>query len=219
MSTTTDSLIDLRNLHFSYRDGAPVLQGLHLRVGRSERIALTGRTGSGKTTLLHIMVGLLRPRQGDVHMFGSIRRNEQDFRSVRHRAGLLFQDPDDQLFCPTVLEDVAFGPLNLGMSRREAVAAACNNLNSLGIADCAQRITHHLSGGEKRLVTLAAVLAMDPELLLLDEPTTGLDSEASARLADVLAALPHAMIVVSHDTDFLDRTTGRRLCLQGGQIR
>ena len=180
--------------------------------------AIAGESGSGKTTLLHLIVGLLRPESGRIEAFGSTRRREADFHEVRRRAGLLFQDADDQLFCPTVAEDVAFGPLNLGKTQREARAIVAQTLDSLGLAGYERRITYRLSGGEKRLVALATVLAMRPDLLLLDEPTAGLDDHYTARIAEIFVDLPQAMLMISHDRPFLDRTTTRLLRLSSGRV-
>ncbi|ULB11754.1 energy-coupling factor ABC transporter ATP-binding protein [Cereibacter azotoformans] len=211
-------LIDLRDLHFAYPGGAPVLRGASLTLEAGERLAVTGPNGSGKSTLLQLAVGLIRPSAGKVVAFGQERRREEEFHEVRRRAGLVFQDPDDQLFCPTVAEDVAFGPLNLGRSRAEARAVVEEVLARLGIAHLRDRVTHRLSGGEKRLVTLAAVLAMDPEVLLLDEPTTGLDQANEERLTALLAGLPQAMVFVSHDRSFRGRLATRELRLQEGRL-
>jgi cobalt/nickel transport system ATP-binding protein len=143
---------------------------------------------------------------------------ESDFHEVRTRVGLLFQDSDDQLFCPTVLEDVAFGPLNLGRSPREARADALGTLDLLGLGGFADRVAHRLSAGEKRLVALAAVLAMRPEVLLLDEPTNGLDEATEARLTELLAAMPQAMLIVSHDRVFLERLANRAWAIVDGRL-
>jgi cobalt/nickel transport system ATP-binding protein len=143
---------------------------------------------------------------------------ERDFREVRERAGLLFQDPQDQLFCPTVYEDVAFGPLNLGKSREEAEEVVEKVLSRLDLQGYEERITYKLSGGEKRLVSLACVLAMEPEVLLLDEPAEGLDEGMWDRLVDILTELSQSMIIVSHDREFLRRTTDRILNLKRGQL-
>ena len=212
-------LIDLEAIDFAYAADRPVLGNASLRLAAGERVGLSGPTGSGKTTLLHLMVGLLRPTAGRLVAFGSERRTEDDFYEVRCRAGLLFQDADDQLFCPTVLEDVAFGPLNLGVPREEARRRVAGILERLELAGYEHRITDQLSGGDKRLVALAAVLAMEPEVLLLDEPTTGLDAHFTARLTEILVALPQAMLIVSHDRDFLAATATRRIRLFGGSLR
>jgi cobalt/nickel transport system ATP-binding protein len=195
-----------------------VLRGASLRLAAGERVSLLGANGAGKTTLLHAIVGLIAPQAGSVFAFGEMRKRERDFWSVRARVGLLFQDPDDQLFCPTVLEDVAFGPLNLGRSREEARAAAEATLGRLGIRDLADRVTQRLSGGEKRLVALATVLAMEPELLLLDEPTLGLDEASAERLVGVLAGLAQAMCLVSHDRAFHARLSTRAVELREGRV-
>jgi cobalt/nickel transport system ATP-binding protein len=214
----TAPLVELRDVHFAYEAGHPVLAGASLRVLPGERVSILGGNGAGKTTLLHVMVGLVRPQSGEVLAFGEPRRREKDFWSVRRRVGLLFQDPDDQLFCPTVREDVAFGPLNLGRSGEQARAIVATTLERLRIGDLAGRITHRLSGGEKRMVTLATVLAMEPELLLLDEPTLGLDEPAYERLVEVLAGLPQAMCVVSHDRSFHERLCKRAVELREGSV-
>lgn len=211
-------LLELRDVSFCYGSGRPVLRGCSLRVGEGERVGLTGANGSGKTTLLHLAVGLLHPASGEVVAFGKPRRREADFHEVRRRAGLLFQDTDDQLFCPTVAEDVAFGPLNLGRSRAEARRIVAETLERVGLPGFERRITYHLSGGERRLVALASVLAMQPDVLLLDEPTAGLDEAATARLIGVLQRLNQAMLVVSHDRGFRDEVTECSLLLREGGI-
>ncbi len=214
----SDSLVSLEGVHAAYDPGRPVLAGCDLRIAPGERVALVGSNGCGKTTLLALVVGLVRPTSGRVEVFGKARATEADFQEVRGRAGLLFQDPDDQLFCPTVAEDVAFGPLNFGVSRREVRQIVSRSLESLGLAGYEDRVTYKLSGGEKRLVSLATVLAMQPELLLLDEPTSGLDEAAEGRVIEVLAGLPQAMLIVSHDRPLLHRLATRVVRLTDGRI-
>ncbi len=211
-------LIELKGICFAHPERL-VLKGVDLSLGSSERLALIGDNGAGKTTLLHLIVGLKRPCAGQVIVFGRERVRESDFHEVRARVGLLFQDSDDQLFCPTVLEDVAFGPLNLGHQPQEARRIALETLDQLGLGGFAERITDRLSAGEKRLVALATVLAMHPEVLLLDEPTNGLDEPSAERLIAYLDTLPQAMILVSHDWRFLGRLVKRALCLKDGQLR
>jgi cobalt/nickel transport system ATP-binding protein len=212
------ALFELSDIHFAYPGRGEVLSGASMALEDGERLAITGHNGAGKSTLLRIMVGLLRPSAGQVVAFGAARVNEADFRPVRRSAGLVFQDPDDQLFCPTVAEDVAFGPLNLGQSRDEAMAQVDSVLTLLDLMDLRDRITHKLSGGEKRLVTLAAVLAMSPQALLLDEPTNALDEENEARLVEILQSLPQAMVLVSHDPHFRQKLATRSLRMQGGVL-
>ncbi len=211
----SEPLIRFVEVDFAYAEGLPVLAGCNFTLQPEERLALVGPNGSGKTTLLHLIVGLVKPDAGTIEAFGKPRRRETDFHEVRRRAGLLFQEADDQLFCPTVAEDVAFGPLNLGKPRPEVRRIVSDTLTSLGLAGYEHRITYRLSGGEKRLVALATVLAMEPDVLLLDEPTSGLDDAAVDRLAEILAELPHAMVVASHDRKFLDRTTSKTVELPG----
>jgi cobalt/nickel transport system ATP-binding protein len=213
-----EELIVFRDIDFSYSPERPVLRQCDFRLAAGERLAVAGPNGSGKTTLLHLIVGLLRPDGGEIEIFGQPRRKEADFHEVRRRVGLLFQEADDQLFCPTVLEDVAFGPLNLGHDRSKVRQIVSQTLDQLGLSGYEDRITYKLSGGEKRLVALAAVLAMQPEVLLLDEPTAGLDETSRHRLLEILQNLPQSMIVVSHDREFRETIAKRMLFLQEGRL-
>jgi cobalt/nickel transport system ATP-binding protein len=214
----SEELIIFRHVDFAYGPDRPVLRDCNFRLASGERLAVVGPNGSGKTTLLQLIVGLLRPTCGEIDIFGSPRRKEADFHEVRRRVGLLFQEADDQLFCPTVLEDVAFGPLNLGHDRAAVRRIAAQTLAELGLAGYEQRITYKLSGGEKRLVALAAVLAMQPEVLLLDEPTAGLDDASRHRLLEILQNLPQSMLVVSHDREFREAISKRTIVLREGQL-
>lgn len=214
-----DSLLDLTDIHFAYPGQTPVLRGASLTLRAGDRVALTGPNGCGKSTLLRIALGLIRPARGTVRAFGALREREADFHEVRRRIGLVFQDPDDQLFSPTVAEDIAFGPLNLGKSRTEAMRLVDRVLDQLALGHLRDRVTHHLSGGEKRLVTLATVLVMDPEILMLDEPTNALDTENEDRLLSILQALPQAIVLVSHDRDFRAAVTRSELRLTDGRLQ
>lgn len=211
-------LLRFDGVAFAYEPQRPVLDGLDFHLGAGERVGLVGANGSGKSTLLHLIVGLLRPTGGAIEAFGRVRREEGDFFEVRRRVGLVFQDPEDQLFCPTVAEDVAFGPFNLGRPRDEVEATVTDTLASLGLHGYEDRITYKLSGGEKRLVSLATVLAMKPDVLLLDEPTSGLDEAAENRLLEILLRLPQAMIMATHDRAFLDRLATRTVHLRDGKL-
>lgn len=212
-------ILNLSKIRFGYPGGPLVINDLDFNLHAGDRIGLVAPNGSGKTTLFHIIMGLLKPLSGKIEAFGTPREAEADFIEVRRRIGLLFQDADDQLFSPTVLEDVAFGPLNLGKSRSEAIAVARKTLDFLGLNDFEERVTYKLSGGEKRLVSLATVLAMEPEVLLLDEPSTGLDASTKEKLIDILNGLDLSFILISHEFDFLSKTAGQIYTLDGGRIR
>ena len=211
-------IINLTDISFSYPEGAPLLNNLSMQFYKGDRVGLIGPNGGGKTTLFHIIMGLLKPYSGKVEIFGKPVREEKDFRSVRQRIGLLFQDSDDQLFSPTVLEDVAFGPLNLGKPVDEAKVIARKTLDSLGLSGFEDRITYKLSGGEKRMVSLATVLAMEPEILLLDEPSAGLDENTRASLIKVLTGLDLSYILISHEMEFLDSTTTSVYIMKDGKV-
>ncbi len=212
-------LVQLKNIEFSYENGPLVLDGLDLSVESGQRIVITGPNGTGKTTLFHLILGLLKPCSGEIYAFGRQLRDEADFRVCRSRTGLLFQDPDDQLFCPSVIEDVAFGPLNQGKTHGQARAIAEETLDALGILHLKDRVPYHLSGGEKRIAALATILSMRPELLLLDEPTAGLAPETSARLLEILLAYPaRAILIISHDMTFIKGISGTRMVLNRGRL-
>jgi cobalt/nickel transport system ATP-binding protein len=196
-----------------------ILSRVDLDLFDGERVALTGPNGAGKSTLLQVLVGLRRPRAGKVVAFGRLCRTESDFVAVRARVGLVFQNSDDQLFCPTVLDDVAFGPLNLGLSTDRARSTAQQTLAALGLCGFEPRVTNRLSAGEKRLVALASVLAMQPRVLLLDEPTDGLDEESEERLIGHLSGLRQAMLIVSHDRRLLGALAHRAVVLRDGRLR
>jgi cobalt/nickel transport system ATP-binding protein len=212
------ALIELEDIHIRYPDQQPVLTGANLRLSEGQRVSLIGPNGSGKSSLLRVILGLQKPQTGTIRAFGKVCNQEADFHEVRRRIGLVFQDADDQLFCPTVAEDIAFGPLNLGKSKSEAIEIVDQLLQKLNLMHLRDRITHKLSGGEKRLVTLATVLAMEPEVLLLDEPTNALDPENEARLVEIIQGLPQAILLVSHSADFRKVITNSEVQILDGQI-
>ena len=211
-------LIKLEGISFSYPGGPPVLEDLSLSLFNNDKIGIVAPNGSGKTTLLHIIMGLLKPSAGKIEMFGREITEEKDFREVRRKVGLLFQDADDQLFSPTVLEDVAFGPLNMGKSKEDAISISRKTLAYLDLTEFEEKITFKLSGGEKRLVSLATVLAMEPQILLLDEPSAGLDLNTKKSLINILANLDIAYILISHEFDFLTATTDHMYTMENGKV-
>ncbi len=216
---TSDPIIQLSGICFAYPGASPVLRELDFTVYSEERIGLVAPNGTGKTTLFHIIMGLLKPQAGKITVFGQDISREKDFLNVRRQIGLLFQDADDQLFSPTVIEDVAFGPLNQGYSKEEALEISKKTLSFLGLSGFEERITFKLSGGEKRLVSLATVLAMQPKVLLLDEPTTGLDIKTKTQLIQVIQSLPSiSLIAISHEFDFLKAATNKIYTLEAGKI-
>jgi cobalt/nickel transport system ATP-binding protein len=216
--TTDTPIIDLKGVTFGYPGGPVVLRDLDFALCPGQRIGIMAPNGSGKTTLFHLIMGLIKPQSGQISIFGKSMREEKDFAEARRRIGLLFQDPDDQLFSPTVLEDVAFGPLNLGKSKAEAAAIARRTLDFLGLNGFEDRITFKLSGGEKRLVSLATVLAMEPVALLLDEPENTLDARTRARLIEILPSLDLSYILISHELDFLTATADAVYTMEDGKV-
>lgn len=211
-------MIELRNISYRYGLAAePVLHNLSFSI-EDKRIGIIGSNGCGKTTLFQIMVGLIKPDNGELFFNGKPVNSKEDLRTLRKEVGFLFQSSDDQLFSPTVIEDVAFGPLNLGFSPKEARVIAEETLARLGLAGFEERITHRLSGGEKKLVALATILAMRPQTLLLDEPTNNLDPKTRSRLIEILQGLDLHQIVISHDWDFLSHTTSVLYKIEQGQI-
>lgn len=211
-------IIELRNISYAYpHNSTPILQNLNFSVS-DKHIGVIGSNGCGKTTFFQIIVGLLTPDTGQLLFHGENVESKKQLRGLRKEVGFLFQSADDQLFSPTVIEDVAFGPLNLGYSSAEAERIALETLADLGLSGFEERITHKLSGGEKKLVALATILAMKPKMLLLDEPTNNLDPRTRKRLIDILKGLDLYQIIISHDWDFLDQTSSTLYQVEHGHI-
>lgn len=211
-------MIELRNISYTFPQAkSPVLHNLSFAI-EDKRNGIIGPNGCGKTTLLHLMVGLLNPDQGELLFDGKTVSTKADLRALRKNVGFLFQSSDDQLFSPTVLEDVAFGPLNLGFSAKEARDIALKTLDELGLSGFEERITHRLSGGEKKLVALATIIAMRPKILLLDEPTNNLDPKTRSHLIEILQGLELYQVIISHDWDFLSHTTSILYKIDHGHI-
>jgi len=212
-------LINIKNLSFSYSNGRKIFNDMAFSLMKGEKVGLIGPNGAGKTTLFHMIMGLLSPDSGEIEIFTKVRKEEKDFLEVRQRIGLLFQDSDDQLFSPTVEEDIAFGPLNLGKTHEEAHAIVHETCAKLGLNGYERRITHRLSGGEKRLVALATVMAMNPACYLLDEPTAGLDDAATERFLSYLNEHADTYIMITHDHDLLLDTVDRAYVLSDGSVK
>ncbi|MEX1179011.1 MAG: ABC transporter ATP-binding protein [Nitriliruptor sp.] len=207
----------VEDLAFTYPDGSEALRGLDLRVARGERVAVLGPNGAGKTTLALHLNGIHRATRGRVEVAG-LELEDATLREVRRRVGMVFQDPDDQLFMPTVREDVAFGPANLGLAGDELLERVAAALAAVDATHLAGRAPHHLSGGERRRVAVATVLAMRPDVLVLDEPTSGLDPASRRELVQVLAALPVTQLLITHDLSFALELCPRSVVIGGGRV-
>jgi len=199
-------LINLKNINFGYSTCSELLNDLNFTLRRGDKVGITGPNGCGKTTFLYIIMGLLKPLCGEVKILGKKRNNEQDFKEVREKIGFLFQDSDNQLFCPTVEEEIAFGPLNFGKSSEEVKIIVRKVLSLIGLEGFEKKAPYNLSGGEKRKLALATVLAMNPKILLLDEPTSELDESGIEKLINVLNVQDLSYIIVSQDKKFLKAT-------------
>jgi cobalt/nickel transport system ATP-binding protein len=211
-----EPLIDVRGLRYSYDDGTLALNGVDFQLFPGESVALLGANGSGKTTFVLHLNGLLIG-SNPMSICG-MEVNQKNLPEIRRKVGVVFQDSDEQLFMPTVLEDVAFGPLNLGLEPKEALSRAAICLEQAGIAAAAGKSPYHLSAGEKRRVAIAGVIAMSPEILVLDEPTTFLDPPGQRELLQLLHRLPQAKILVTHDTQFARAIATRAVFFEKGRI-
>ncbi|MDZ7957305.1 MAG: ABC transporter ATP-binding protein [Aulosira sp. DedQUE10] len=212
------AVVEVQNLVYAYANQEPVLRDISFTLKAGDRVALMGATGSGKSTLLENMIGLKQPQSGKISING-IPVENKTLSQVRRQIGFAFQDANDQLFMPTILEDITFGPRNYGVSPALAIDRARQLLADFGLEAYANRSAHQLSGGQRRLVALAAILALEPAILILDEPTNGLDPAWRRHLAQVLLNLPvQVILIASHDLNWLGKVTKRALVLAGGQI-
>ena len=210
----------VEDLAFAYPDGHQALFGVNLRIAAGERLALLGPNGAGKTTLVMHLNGIHGAQHGYVEIDGMRIdvNNKAGLKQIRSTVGLVFQDPDDQLFMPTVFEDVAFGPRNMGLSPSEVEVRVAEALSRVGMSHFAQRPPHHLSFGQRRRVAVATVLAMNPSILVLDEPSSNLDPASRRELAEILQALPITLIMVTHDLQFAFELCERSVILAEGTI-
>lgn len=212
----SDPVIELASLSFAYPDGRRALTGIDLQVACGEKVAVVGPNGAGKSTLFLHLNGILHG-QGRVCVAG-FELNGKAVRQVRARVGLVFQDPDDQLFSPTVFEDVAFGPLHLELPRDEVHSRVQRALAAVGMSGYEEQMPHHLSLGERKRIAIATVLAMEPEILVLDEPSSGLDPRARRNLINLLRDLPQTMLVASHDMRLVWELCPRTVILDAGKL-
>ena len=213
----TTPVLDVRGLAFAYPDGHQALFGVDLHVHEGERVALLGPNGAGKTTLVLHLNGILAAGAGSVAV-GGLPVEKGNLKEIRRRVGIVFQDPDDQLFLGTVRQDVAFGPANLGVKGAALEATVMAALEKVGMAEYADRPPHHLSFGQRRRVAVATVLAMEPEILVLDEPTSNLDPTSRRELADILRALDVTVLMVTHDLPFALELCPRSVVLSDGVV-
>ena len=210
-------IVDFKNVSFRYPDGTEALKGVNFRITHGESVGVVGANGAGKSTLLQHMNGYLMPTSGTVTI-GDLTLTGKTKREIRKKVGIVFQNPDDQLFMPTVFDDVAFGPLNLGMdeaSVRERVRKALGMVNSLDLRD---KPPHHLSAGQKSAVAIASVMAMEPDILAMDEPAANLDPRSRRSLISLLKTFKHSKIIASHDLDLILDVCQRCIVIGGGAV-
>jgi len=211
-----DEVIRIENLSYAYPDGCQALTDINLTVNGGESLALIGPNGAGKSTLLLHLNGIIHS-DGQIKVF-SEPVTEKNLKEVRKRVGLVFQNPDDQLFSATVFDDVAFGPINLDYSEAEVRQAVASALEKVGMKGFERRLSHHLSLGEKKRIAVATILSMSPEVLVMDEPTSNLDPRGKWRLIELLRKLPVTRIIATHDLEIVDALCQRVVVLDGGRI-
>jgi len=210
-------IIEVDDLYYSYPDGNQVLKGISFRVTHGEKVALVGANGAGKSTLLLQFNGCLLPEAGRVRI-GEMPVTKKTLKHVRRTVGLIFQDPDDQLFMPLVYDDVAFGPLNMGLSPEEVDRQVMQALGAVGAVHLKDRPPYHLSGGEKRAVAIAAVLSLAPAILVMDEPSSNLDPKTRRQLIELLKTFEHSLIIATHDLDLVLDLCPRTIVLKEGRV-
>lgn len=208
------TMLNLDQLHFSYADKRDVLQGIDLQIMAGERVGLVGPNGAGKTTLFLVVCGVLKPTGGEISLLGKPVVNGK----FNPEVALVFQNPDDQLFCPSVKDDVAFGPQNMGLSKEDIEARVREALATVNGTKLMDRPAHHLSEGEKRLISIAGILAMQPKLIMYDEPSASLDIRSRRRLIKLLQSAKETLLVASHDLEFILEVCDRVILLDEGKI-
>ena len=216
----SEKSLEISGLAYAYPDGNQALFGVNLSINQGERVALLGPNGAGKTTLVLHLNGIIPTMQGQVRVAGEVvdSKNAESIKSVRHKVGIVFQDPDDQLFMPTVGQDVAFGPYNAGLRGSELERAVNEALELVGMSEFIDRPPHHLSFGQRRRVAVATVLAMKPEILVMDEPSSNLDPAARRELAEIITSLDVTLLMVTHDLPFAHELCQRAVILSAGVV-
>jgi cobalt/nickel transport system ATP-binding protein len=215
--TQSPPAIELSDVHYSYPDGRGALRGVSLRIEAGERVAVLGPNGAGKSTLCLHLNGILEPERGSVSVCG-LPVGKKRIKEVRRRVGVVFQDPDDMLFMPTVRQDIAFGPSNMGLSEKEIDARVEGALSAVGMEGTGERSPHHLSFGQKKKAATAAVLSMEPEILVLDEPSSNLDPRSRREFGEILAGFDRTIVMVTHDLPYAHEICERSVVMDGGRI-
>lgn len=210
-------MIDLNQVGFAYKENIPVLKDISLSIEEGASVGLVGANGAGKSTLMKLLVGLLKPTSGQVQICG-LNVEKKNLAEIRRRIGYVFQDADNQLFMSTVYEDIAFGPLNYGLSREEVERKVQAAMEQTGTTHLKDQPVYQMSGGEKRLVSIATILAMEPDCILMDEPEAALDPRNRRRLIELLKTLKPAKLIASHDLDLILDTCDRVILMSHGQI-
>ena len=211
-------IVEAKNLEFSYPDNTQALHGISFRIRHGESVAIVGANGAGKSTLLLHLNGYLTPTSGQVRI-GDFPLTRETLQEVRRTVGMVFQDPDDQLFMSTVYDDVAFGPLNLGLPQEEVHARVQQALETVEVLDLKDRPSHRLSAGQKRRVAIATVLSMSPDILVMDEPSAGLDPRARRQLIELLQSFKHSKIIATHDLDMVLDICERTIIIHDGLVK
>ena len=209
--------VEVRNLHFSYPDGHEALRDISFTIYHGESVGIIGANGAGKSTILMLLMGILFPDSGEV-LVGDVHLTKKTLPMIRQRLGLVFQNPDDQLFMTNVYDDVAFGPRNYKLDEEDVNDRVMKALELVGISDLKDRAPFKLSGGEKRAASIASVLSMEPDVLIMDEPTSALDPKARRRVIELLNSFKHTKIITSHDLDLVLETCKRVIVVENGKI-
>ncbi|MEZ3549800.1 MAG: energy-coupling factor ABC transporter ATP-binding protein [Muribaculaceae bacterium] len=209
--------IEFKNVHYKYSNGYEALRGISFRITHGEKVALLGLNGAGKSTILLHTNGLILPTSGEVNI-GGIPVAKKTSVAVRRAVGMLFQNPDDQLFMPTVEEDVAFGPLNMGLEQQEVERRVRIALERVGMEGLGKRAPFQLSGGQKKSIALATILSMEPDILVMDEPTSELDLVARRKVADVISSFDHTCLIATHDLELAKELCRRSILVEHGKV-